>query len=126
MHLRDTVQRSIEAWLSLVDDERYDASYDAAAPSFRATVTLAQWSAKTTELRSILGRRTLRRSKASSVGGSAPNALAEHAEFDFDTSFEKKPTALERVEANRENDGAWHVARYAVATREPDGTWHWH
>jgi hypothetical protein len=106
---------SVEAWLSLIDNENYSASWDAAASFFRARVTPDQWQTAAHTARSPFGplkSRTLKSAKATSTLPGAPDG--QYVVFEFTTSFEKKAAGAETVTAIRESDGSWHVGGYFV------------
>lgn len=65
-------QASAEAWLSLIDNQNYAASWDTAAGAFRSAVTQEKWEAAAQAVRTPL------RPMKSRVGG--PAAAARSAE----------------------------------------------
>ena len=89
-------QTATEAWLSLVDNQSYAASWDAAAGMFRNAVTQEKWEAAAKAARGPLG------------------AMKSRALFQFDASFEHKAAAVETVTAMKEKDGTWHVGGYFI------------
>ena len=108
-------QTSVGAWLSLIDNERYAASWDAAATLFRNAVTQEKWQAAVQAARSPLGQmksRTLKSATSTTTLPGAPDG--EYVVFQFNTTFEQKPAAIETVTVIREKDGTWHVGGYFI------------
>jgi len=108
-------QTSVGAWLSLIDNGRYAASWDAAATLFRNAVTQEKWQAAVQAARSPLGQmksRTLKSATSTTTLPGAPDG--EYVVFQFNTTFEQKSAAIETVTVIREKDGTWHVGGYFI------------
>ena len=108
-------QASVESWLSLIDNQSYAASWDAAASFFRARVTAEQWQTAAHNARSPFGQvksRTLTSATSTKTLPGAPDG--EYVVFQFTTSLEHKAAATETVTAIREMDGSWHVGGYFI------------
>ena len=108
-------QTSVEAWLSLIDNQSYAASWDAAASLFRNAVTQEKWQAAAQTVRAPLGQmksRALRSATSTTTLPGAPDG--EYVVFQFNTSFEQKSAAVETITAIREKDGKWHVGGYFI------------
>ncbi len=108
-------QTAAEAWLKLVDEADYGASYEAAASFFKAAVTKAQWEAAVTQARGPLepfGGRTL---LGAQYATSLPNAPdGEYVVMQYQTLIGTGGTAIETVTPMRDTDGAWRVSGYYV------------
>jgi hypothetical protein len=108
-------QTATEAWLSLVDNQSYAASWDAAAGMFRNAVTQEKWEAAAKAARSPLGAMKSRALKSAMATATLPGAPdGEYVVFQFDASFEHKAAAVETVTAMKEKDGTWHVGGYFI------------
>lgn len=108
-------QTSVDAWLSLIDNESYAASWETAASLFRNAITLEKWQAAAQAVRVPLGQMTSRTLKSTTATTTLPGAPdGEYVVFQFNTSFERKSAALETVTAIREQDGTWHVGGYFI------------
>ena len=108
-------QTATEAWLSLIDNQNYAASWDAAARFFRTRVTQAQWQTAAQAARAPFGQlrsRTLKSATSTTTLPGAPDG--EYVVFQFTTSFDQKAAAVETVTAVRESDGTWHVGGYFI------------
>ena len=108
-------QTATEAWLSLIDNQNYAASWDAAASFFRTRVTQEQWQTAAQTARAPFGQlksRTLKSATSTTTLPGAPDG--EYVVFQFTTSFEQKAAAVETVTAVRESDGTWHVGGYFI------------
>jgi len=108
-------QTSAEAWLSLVDEQNYPASWETAATLFRSAITLEKWQAAVQTARTPFGQLKSRTLKGATSTRTLPGAPdGEYVVFQFDTSFEQKAAAVETVTAIREKDGSWHVGGYFI------------
>lgn len=110
-----TAQTSVEAWLSLIDNESYAASWDTAATLFRNAITQERWQAAVQTARTPLGQMKSRTLKSAITTTTLPGAPdGEYVVFQFNASFERKSAAVETVTAIREKDGTWHVGGYFI------------
>ena len=108
-------QASAEAWLSLVDNQGYAASWDAAASLFRTAVGQEQWKAAAQAARAPLGPLRSRALKSATYATTLPGAPdGEYVVLQFDATFEQKSAAVETVTTIRETDGTWHVGGYFI------------
>jgi hypothetical protein len=108
-------QTSVEAWLSLIDNQSYAASWDTAATLFRSAITQEKWQAAVQTARAPLGQLKSRTMKAATSTTTLPGAPdGEYVVFQFDTSFDQKSAAVETVTAVREKDRTWHVGGYFI------------
>jgi hypothetical protein len=102
-----------QKWLSLLDDQKYEESWDRAGSTFRSQVTKEQWVGALRRAREPLGalvsRANARVQLATTLSG-APDG--EYAIIHFTTSLENK-TITERLELVKE-DGKWQVFAYAI------------
>jgi len=108
-------QTSVEAWLSLIDNQNYAASWDTAATLFRSAITQEKWQAAAQTARAPLGplkSRTLKSAMSTTTLPGAPDG--EYVVFQFNASFDQKAAAVETVTAIREKDGTWHVGGYFI------------
>lgn len=93
-------------WLDLLDQRRWDATYQATSASFRKQNTLEVWAQASEQARTPLGA-MVSRTFVSQENLPAPPDGYEVVKFR--TSFANRATALETVSLRRE-DGAWRVA----------------
>jgi hypothetical protein len=108
-------QTAVEAWLSLIDNQKYAESWDTTATLFRNAVTSEKWQAAVQMARAQFGQLKSRVVKSATPATQLPGVpVGEYVVFQFDTTFEQKPTAVETVTAIREKDGTWHVGGYFI------------
>jgi uncharacterized protein DUF4019 len=108
-------QTATETWLSLIDNQNYAASWDAAASFFRTRVTQEQWQTAAQTARAPFGQLKSRALKSATSTTTLPGAPdGEYVVFQFTTSFEQKAAAVETVTAVRDVDGKWHVGGYFI------------
>jgi Protein of unknown function (DUF4019) len=102
-------------WLVLVDQGKYDQSWEAAAPAFRAAVTKTAWALALTKARGPLepfGGRTLLGAK---YVESLPNAPpGPYVVIQFRTNVAGGREVVETVTPMRTPDGSWKVSGYFV------------
>ena len=102
-----------QKWLALVDDQKYEESWDQASSMFRDLVTQGKWVAALKQSREPLGAvasRTRTRLEFSKFLRGAPEG--EYAIIHFSTSFSSK-SATERLTLVKE-DGKWLMAAYGI------------
>jgi Protein of unknown function (DUF4019) len=106
---------SATAWLALVDAGKYGESWDGAASLFRAAITRDKWTTAASGARGPLGKLVSRKLKSAEHKTKLPGAPdGEYVVLQFDTTFEKKATAVETVTPMLDTDGVWRVSGYFV------------
>ncbi len=103
------------AWLAFVDNGQYSKSWDAAAAYFKAAVRRDQWHPSLTAARNPFGRVLSRKVKSRQYATTLPGASdGEYVVIQYQTSFERKKSAIETVTPMRDKDGKWRVAGYYI------------
>lgn len=103
-----------EAWLELVDQGRYGASWDEAAITFKAAFARVKWETAAQDARNSLGPLVKRKLRGARHARNLPNAPeGEYVVIQNDTRFESR-LSTETVTLMRQPDGAWRVAGYFV------------
>jgi hypothetical protein len=108
-------QSAAEAWLSLVDASNISQSWAEAAAPFKRAVDQQGWEKADNAARTPLGKvlsRTLKSARYMTTLPGVPDG--EYVVVQFDTSFEKKKTAIETVTPMKEPDGRWRVSGYFI------------
>jgi len=106
--------KNAEAWLVLVDQQKYGESWDAAAKLFQDTVARDMWKDALGAAREPLGKLVSRRLKSAESRTSPPGAPdGKYVIIQYDTSFEKK-SIVETVTPMQEADGSWKVSGYFI------------
>lgn len=107
--------KGARAWLGLVDSGRYGESWEQAAAFFRGAVTKEDWERALQGVRAPLGKMLSRKLKSAKYMTSLPGAPdGEYVVIQFESSFEKKKTAVETVTPMKETDGSWRVSGYYI------------
>ncbi len=102
-----------EAWLSLVDEGRYAASWNEAAQFFKGAITEEQWEATLSAFRSPLGKVISRRVISKHYTHTLPGAPdGEYVVIQYETSFENKKLAIETITPMLDKDGKWRISGY--------------
>jgi len=110
-----TAEAAASAWLALVDAGNYAASWREASSLFKKQVNEEQWKSAVASARQPFGALVSRRLKSAKFLTSLPGAPdGEYVVLDYDTSFEKKKEAFERVTPMKDTDGVWRVSGYYV------------
>lgn len=106
---------SAEKWLGIVDTGKYGESWKEAAELFRNAVNQEQWEQSLQAVRKPLGKLVLRKVRSKTYRTSLPGAPdGEYVVIQFESSFEKKKSAVETVTPMLEKDGKWRVSGYYI------------
>jgi len=97
-------------WLSLVDQDKWDASYQATGKSFRTMNTPQVWTTTSQKMRQSLGKMVSRTFVSEE---NLPAPPYGYQVVKFRTSYANKPDALEKISLNQE-DGRWRVVGVTV------------
>ncbi len=108
-------QTAARAWLTLVDETRYAASWDSAAAVFRFAVTKTDWERAVLQARGPFepfgARKLLGASFTRSLPGAPPG---EYVVLQYETEVSNDRSVMETVTPKKESDGAWRVSGYFV------------
>jgi hypothetical protein len=114
----DAVPQAVAAanrWLALSDAGDGAATWEQAAPSFRAAVSRAAWSDALRQARGPFGAFKSRTLRSSEFRRSLPGAPdGEYVVIRYDSQFERNAHAVETVVPMRDADGSWKVSGYFV------------
>jgi hypothetical protein len=103
------------AWLSLVGEENYAESWNQAAGFFKNAVTKGQWQNTVRAVRIPLGKLVARKLKSKQYTKTLPGAPdGEYVVIQYETTFEKKQSAIETITPMLDKDGKWRVSGYYI------------
>lgn len=103
------------AWLSLVDEGNYVESWNQAAGFFKNAVTKEQWQNSMKAFRVPLGKMVARKLKSKQYTKTLPGAPdGEYVVIQYETTFEKKQSAIETVTPMLDKNGKWRVSGYYI------------
>ena len=103
------------AWLALLDQGKYEETWDAAARLFKGAVSKDDWKKQITAARSPLGKLVSRTVKSTKYLESLPGSPdGKYVVIQYDTTFEHKKAAVETVTPMMDPDGTWRVSGYYV------------
>ncbi len=103
------------AWLSLVDEGNYAESWNQASALFKAAVTKEQWQNTVKAVRVPLGKVVVRKLKSKQYTKTLPGAPdGEYVVTQYETTFEKKQSAIETITPMLDKDGKWRVSGYHI------------
>ena len=104
-----------DAWLALVDQGKYDQSWEEAARLFKGAVTKEKWREAASAVRAPLGKLVSRKLKSRQHSKTLPGAPdGEYVVIQYDSSFENKTEAVETVTPMLDPDGVWRVSGYYI------------
>ena len=112
---RAHAERAANAFLALVDAGRFDESYIQTSSLFRNAVAQDGWSRVVRATRDPLGAvksRIHSESRYSTTMAGAPDG--EYVTLRYETTFERKASAVETLTTMRDSDGQWRVAGYFI------------
>lgn len=102
-------------WLSLVDSNKHDASWNEMSPAFKKEVSKRKWKSTVTDIRKPLGKVVSRKAKSAEYTKELAGAPeGEYVVAKFDTAFENKSAAVETVTLVLGTDLNWRVSSYFV------------
>jgi Protein of unknown function (DUF4019) len=110
----DEASAAGQKWLALLDDQKYEESWQQAASMFRDQVKQEQWIVSLKRFRDPLGppvSRTASRVDFTKTLRAAPDG--DYAIIHFTTTFKNKSDVTERLTLVKE-DGKWQAAAYAI------------
>lgn len=112
---KEAVQGAAQAWLRLIDQKDYAASYETASAYFKAMVTKEQWLAQAGVARKPLGGLVSRKLREHQYAATLPGAPdGEYCVLTFEAALSRKAKATETVTMIKEQDGQWRAAGYFV------------
>jgi hypothetical protein len=110
----DEAQTAGEAWLSLLDSQKYEESWKQASSMFQSQVTQEKWTAALKKSRDPLGQLVSRaKSRADFLKTLRGAPDGDYAVFHFETAFQNREGVTERLTLVLE-DGKWRAAAYAI------------
>jgi Protein of unknown function (DUF4019) len=111
----DTAQVAADSWLKLVDDGKYETSWDQAAKLFKGAVTKDQWKQAAAGVRGPLGKLVSRKVKSRAYTETVPGGPdGKYVIIQYEAAFEKKAAATETVTPMLDPDGTWRVSGYFI------------
>ena len=110
----DGVQAA-QAWVKLLDDGQYGASWDRAAALFKAAISRADWEKKAASARAPLGKVLSRKLASSQLAHALPGAPdGTYVIVLYDTQFEHKAQARETVTVALDSGERFRGAGYFI------------
>jgi len=104
-----------EAWLQLVDDGKYNASWLEASTYFRNAVTKLEWKRQVSIWRTALGSVVSRKFRTAQYLTTLPGAPdGDYVLIQYDTTFTHKKSAVETITPMLDADGKWRVSEYSI------------
>lgn len=101
-------------WIELIDTGAWEASWRAAAPIFRTTLTAAQWGAAVQAARQPFGAPVSRRLQSTTAATTLPGAPdGDYRILVYQARFTKRADAIETIVLSREA-GGWQVSGYSI------------
>ena len=103
-----------QRWLTLIDQGRYGASWEAAAPLFQEAMSRHRWETTLPGARDPLGAPIKRKLRQADFTATLPNAPpGEYVVIQFDTIFQNRPSSTEIVTPMKVGD-RWLVSGYVI------------
>jgi len=107
--------KAADSWLLLLDEGKYAESWASSASLARNKVSKEQWVQSIGSARSTFGGLIKRTIKTQEYATSLPGAPDGHyVIIQYETSFEKKKSAVETVTPMLDSDGHWRVSGYFI------------
>ncbi len=115
VELPSDAQRSAKDWLSLVDAQKYEASWHQASAIFQTAVTMPDWIKRVRAVRAPIGKlnsRSLRKTMARTDPAASPDG--NYLLITYHSVFERNQDTVETLTLYQEADGTWRAAGYFV------------
>ena len=104
-----------EAWLALVDSEKYGESWDEAAEYFKGAVSRDQWIQAVESVRKPLGKILTRELVSSTYTTTLPGVPeGEYVYIEFKTTSEKNISITETMTPELDKEGKWRISGYYI------------
>jgi hypothetical protein len=111
----EQAKKVAETWLKLIDDGKYQQSWEQAATFFKDRVTAERWVQMVGAVRKPLGALVSRDFKLAHYMTSLPGAPeGEYVVIQYDTSFANLKSAVETITPMLDKDGQWRVSGYFI------------
>jgi hypothetical protein len=111
----EQAKNAAAAWLKLVDDGKYQQSWDQAAQIFKGHVTADRWEQMVGAVRKPLGAVVSRNFKLAHYSTTLPGAPdGQYVVIQYDTTFANKKAAVETVTPMLDTAGQWRVSGYFI------------
>ena len=111
----DLAQAAAESWLKLSDAGDGAATWEQAAKLFKGVVTKEQWTQAFAGVRPPLGKVVSRKLTSRQYSEKLPGAPdGKYVVIQYETVFEKKPSAVETITPMLDPDGVWRVSGYLI------------
>jgi hypothetical protein len=111
---KDIVEEKVSDWLKVIDDGKYEESWSQAAEKLKASVTQENWENQLKSRAAFGGMVTRKARSAEYTTQLTGEPDGDYVLVIFDSSFEKKRTAVETVVFMKEKDGTWRPAGYYI------------
>jgi uncharacterized protein DUF4019 len=105
-------------WLALVDGGNYGDSWKEASPRLQAGATQQKWEEGLHAAREPEGKIISRKVKKSHYQSTPPGR--ESVMIWYETSFQNRESADERLWTRLDDDGRWRVTGYLITASSPD------
>jgi hypothetical protein len=106
---------SADAWLALVDQDKYGEAWDTAAEYLKNAVAREDFGKSLTAARKPLGKVKSRELKSKQYATSLPGAPdGEYVVIQFKTAFENKKSGIETITPMLDKDKKWRVSGYFI------------
>ena len=104
-----------EAWLDLIDTQKYGESWDEAAAFFQSKIPKDKWTEMIGSGREPFGAVKSREFVGAKYVTEAPGAPdGEYVIIQYKASFENEKNAVETITPMRDADGQWRVSGYFI------------
>ena len=104
-----------ETWLTLIDEGKYEESWDESSSMFKNSVTKEQWvetmKINRPQFGKVLQRDVKTKSYETNISGKPD---LEHVVIQFQTKFEHKAKGIETITPAKDRDGVWRVWGYYI------------
>jgi hypothetical protein len=107
--------KAADAWLKLLDEGQYRASWEQSASIFRNKITPEGWEKMARSTRAALGELVSRKFKLAAYATALPGAPpGQYVVIEYDASYANNKSVIDKVTPMLDDDGQWRVSGYWI------------
>ena len=107
--------KAADAWLKLLDEGQYRASWEQSASFFKEKITAEGWAKMARDARAPLGPLLSRNFKLAAYATTLPGAPpGQYVVIEYDASYANRKDVIDKVTPMLDTDGRWRVSGYWI------------
>lgn len=104
-----------QKWIELIDNEKYNQSWDEASEGFKASITKEKWGLMVGNIRPKFGKVLERKVSSMIYTTSLPNAPSgKYIVIRYHSKFSNIDNVTETITPSKDKNGEWHISGYFI------------